>query len=144
MSTDPHAPLIAREEVLINAPLDKVWALETDIDRWPDWQPEVSVARLEGPLAVGTVFAWKAKGLRIVSTIREYEPETRISWTGRALGMNAIHIWAFEPYDGGTRVTVEESLSGWFPRMMKIFNPAFLEKSMRQSLQVLKSRAEQV
>lgn len=143
MSIDANAPLIAREEILIHAPLNKVWALQTDIDHWSDWQPEISIARLEGPLAVGTVFAWKAKGLRIVSTIREYEPQTRIGWTGRALGMNAIHLWTFTPQNGGTRVTVEESLSGWFPRMMKIFNPAFLEKSMKQSLQVLKNRAEQ-
>ena len=134
--------MTARREILIAAPLEKVWAVQTDIDRWPEWQADVSSAKLEGNLEVGTIFRWKAKGLSITSTIQELEPGRRIAWTGSSIGMKAVHIWIFEPRDTGTRVITEESLSGWFPRILKIFDPTFLEKSLTGSLQVLKSQTE--
>jgi hypothetical protein len=34
-------------------------------------------------------------------------------------------------------------LSGWLPRILKIFDSAFLEKSLTRLLQVLKTRVEQ-
>jgi hypothetical protein len=40
-------------------------------------------------------------------------------------------------------VIVEESLSGWFPRIMKVLMPSFLKNSMDQSLRILKIQAEQ-
>ena len=143
MNIDRNAPMSAHKEIFIEAPPEKVWALHTDINGWPRWQPDVSSAKLEGNLAAGTVFRWKAKGLGITSTLQEVEPNRRISWTGSSLGMQAVHVWTFEPQDNGTRVVTEESLSGWFPRVLKLFMPAFLEKSLEQSLQVLKTHVEQ-
>jgi len=143
MNIDRNAPMSARKEIFIEAPPEKVWALHTDINGWPRWQPDISSATLEGNLAAGTVFRWKAKGLGITSTLQEVEPNLRISWTGNSLGMRAVHVWTFEPQDNGTRVVTEESLSGWFPRIVKLFMPTFLEKSLEQSLQVLKTHVEQ-
>ncbi len=142
MNIDSTAALTARKETVIDAPLDQVWALQTDIDGWPAWQPDVTTARLEGALEAGTIFRWKAKGLNIVSTLQAVEPGRTIGWTGDSIGMRAVHIWHFEPQAGGTRVVTEESLSGWFPRLMKMFSPAFLENSLAASLQTLKTRAE--
>lgn len=143
MQIDHQAPLTARQEAFIASPPEKVWALQTDIARWPEWQADVSSAQLEGALAVGTTFRWKAKGLTIASTVEELEPGRRIGWTGSSIGMKAVHLWTFEPQDGGTRVVTEESLSGWFPSLLKVLAPAFLENSLTASLQALKSRAEQ-
>ncbi len=142
MNIDQNAPMAARQEIFIAAPLEKVWAVQTDIDRWPEWQSDISSAKLEGNLTVGTIFRWKAKGLGITSTIQDLVPGRRISWTGSSIGMKAVHIWIFQPWDNGTRVITEESLSGWFPRILKIFDSTFLEKSLAGSLQVLKTQAE--
>lgn len=142
MEIDQHAPMIARSETQIAAPVEKVWALLTNIDGWPAWQPGISAAKLEGGLAQGSIFRWKANGLSIVSTIRELEPERHIGWTGDSLGMKAVHLWHLEPRDQGTHVSVEESLSGWFPRLLKPFMPRFLEKSMAKSLDTLKTHAQ--
>lgn len=142
MKVDADAPLVAGQDAYIAAPVERVWALLTDIDRWPDWQPDVSSAALAGPLAVGARFRWKAKGLAITSTIGELEADRRIGWTGDSLGMRAIHIWTFVPQDGGTRVTTEESLSGWLARLLKLLAPTFLDRSLTASLLTLKARAE--
>lgn len=143
MTVDRNAPLVARQEIMIAARREKVWALLTDIERWPEWQSDVSSARLEGPLAPGTVFRWKAKGLGITSTIEMVEGEKRVGWTGDSLGMKAVHIWTLEQQTSGTRVITEESLSGWLASLLKIFDKHFLEKSLLNSLQVLKARVEQ-
>jgi uncharacterized protein YndB with AHSA1/START domain len=143
MEIDQNASLVARKEIDIAAPPEKVFALEADIAHWPDWQPDVALVKVEGNIAVGTVFRWKGGGLNIVSTIQEYEPPHRIGWTGDAFGTRAVHHWMFEPQDGGTHVRVEESLSGWLPRILKVFMPDFLSKGMEASLQVLKKKAEQ-
>ena len=142
MNIAQNAPLVARKEIFVAAPPEKVWAAETDIERWPQWQPDVSSAKLEGNLAVGSVFRWKGGGLNITSTLVEVQPPRRIGWTGKALGLDAVHIWTFEPQDGGTRVVSEESWSGWLARILKIFSPSILEKSMEKSLQVLKAHVE--
>lgn len=142
MIIDPNAPLKAHKEIVIQAPPDTVWNALTDIPQWPGWQPDVTAAKLEGDLSVGSVFHWKAKGLNITSVIREIESQNRIGWTGDSIGMQAVHLWKLEPLGNDTRVITEESLSGWFPRLLKIFVPSFLDDSLSGSLNVLKNHAE--
>ncbi len=144
MEIDATAPLKARKETVIRAAPEKVWAVHTDIDNWPKWQPDVSSARLEGSLMAGSIFRWKALGLNITSRIQELVPQQRIGWTGDSLGMKAVHIWTFEAVPEGTRVITEESLSGWFPLILKLFSPRFLEKSLEGSLKTLKTHVEQL
>lgn len=142
MNIDQTAPMSTRKEIFIDAPVERVWAVQTDIEHWPAWQADVSNAELEGNLTVGTTFYWKAKGVKITSTIQELDPGRRIGWTGSSMGMKAIHTWTFEEQDNGTHVITEESLSGWFPSLMRIVDPAFLEKSLAGSLRALKDEAE--
>lgn len=139
---DIQAPLQAHQEIVINAPLDKVWQLQTAIANWPTWQPDISAAKLEGPLKAGAVFRWKAKGLKITSTLHTVEPERQIGWTGDSLGMFAIHNWTFAPQGKQTKVVSDESLSGWMARLLKLTDANFLDKSLAATLQTLKAAAE--
>lgn len=143
MNIDQNAPLAARQEIFIAATPEQVWAVQADINHWADWQPDISTIKLEGELTAGSVFRWKANGLNITSTLEVVEPPQHIGWTGDSLGMHAIHIWHFERQAEGTRAITEESLSGWFPRILKLFDENFLEKSLAASLKTLKNRVEQ-
>lgn len=142
MDIDTRAPAFARKEILIHAPVEKVWQMQTDIENWNKWQPDITSAKLEGTLAAGTTFRWKAKGLNIVSTLHTVKLHRQIGWTGISLGMFAVHNWKFEARGESTLVITEESLSGWLTRLMKLFDPNFLEKSLESSLQILKTRSE--
>ena len=144
MNIDENAPAVAHDSILIDAPIEKVWAIETDINHWAEWQPDVSSAKLDGDLRSGNVFRWKAAGLSITSTLRVVKPYEQIGWTGDSLGMKAVHIWHFVPEEGGTRVKVDESLSGWLTRLMCLFDRQFLQKSMAKSLLTLKEHVESV
>lgn len=142
INIDQNAPLHARQETLIRAPLEKVWDLQTDINHWHEWQPDVAFAKLEGTLAPNTIFRWKGGGINITSRLHTVEPPTRIGWTGDSMGMHAVHNWTLEPHENGTRVITEESLSGWLASIIKLFDRNFLNKSLTKSLQTLKSEAE--
>lgn len=142
MNIDTNAPVFARKEIVIHAPVEKVWELQTDIENWNRWQPDITSAKLEGALEAGTIFRWKAKGLNIVSTLHTVIPLKQIGWTGLSLGMFAIHNWMFEARGKTTLVVTEESLSGWLTRLMILLDPRFLEKSLETSLNNLKFMAE--
>lgn len=38
---------------VIDGELDRVWAVATDVDNWPSWDPHEQAARLDGPFAAG-------------------------------------------------------------------------------------------
>ncbi len=142
MQIDNNAPFVGKKEILINAPIVVVWKIQSDINNWPKWQKDVSFAKLEGDLQKGTSFRWKAMGMGITSTLQNVIPNKIISWTGNSIGMKAIHIWKFEKQGNKTKVITEESLSGWFPRILKIFKKDFLDESLTKALETLKIEAE--
>ncbi len=142
MHIDQSAPLVAHGSILINAKLDRVWRLQTNINYWSEWQPDVVAAQLQGKLAVGAVFHWRASGVNITSRIDELVPRQRVSWTGDSLGMHAIHNWEFEQRDDGILVRTEESISGWLAQIIGLFLPHYLDKALDQSLQTLRDAAE--
>jgi uncharacterized protein YndB with AHSA1/START domain len=110
---DTAAPVIARHEISIDAPLERLWRLHTDVDRWSLWQPDISAARSDGELAVGSTFRWSTAGLDIASTVYALEAPHLILWGGPAHGITGIHLWSFHPApDGTVLVRTEESWDG--------------------------------
>lgn len=142
MEIDRGAPAIAEAEMAIRAPLETVWRIQTDIDRWSAWNPKVQRSRLEGPLAVGSVFRWTSGGASIVSTLQEIEPMRRIAWTGKAMGARASHVWDFESRGDLVIVRTRESFDGWWPRLFPGLTRRMLDTILRAWLQSLKQRAE--
>jgi len=132
-----------RTEIIINAPIAKVWQTQSDIEAWPNWQPDIAAVKLDGDLKAGTTIRWKAQGLTIRSRLHTVEPDSRIGWTGNVLGMYTIHNWTFEAQGETTRAITEESLSGWLTPLMKLFDPHFLEKSLTATLLRLKIKLEE-
>ncbi|WP_033826024.1 SRPBCC family protein [Kitasatospora sp. MBT63] len=125
---DPDALVRHRAETVVHAPLSTVWQLQTDVERWPDWQAPVRTAeRLDaGPLHAGSAFRWTipvpatpstpATVLEITSTVQQLRRDSCIRWTGPATGaglrIDGVHVWTFTPVGGGVRVTTEETHRG--------------------------------
>jgi uncharacterized protein YndB with AHSA1/START domain len=143
MDIDENAPVITREEILIDAPLGTVWGLHTDISSWSEWLPDIDASTIEGPLAVGTVFHWQTSGLSIESTIQEIDPPRRIVWSGPARGIMAIHLWTMTLSDEDrVLVHTEESWDGEPVRAEPKEMQQALDGSLRAWLQSLKHKAE--
>ncbi len=134
--------LSSSAKVKINAPINRVWQLQSDINRWPRWQNDVATAKLDGKLTKGSVFRWKAMGMSIVSRLQRVDKPNRLEWSGDSLGMHAEHKWKFVQDGRETWVETWEELSGWFPRILKLFDKDFLTKSLNKALIKLKLEAE--
>ncbi len=143
MDINRSAPAVASAEAVIDAPPAVVWAVQTDLRAWPEWNADVSSIQFSGALVPGTRFRWKAGGLPITSTLEVVEAQRKIGWTGRApLGIHAVHTWTFEPEGGGTRVRTEESFEGWLVRALAGWMRRMLAESLAKGLAALKTEAE--
>jgi len=112
LDIDRTAPVIVRQEITIDVPIEPLWRLHTDVNRWTTWRSDVDSAHLPGAFAPGEVFHWVTSGLEIDSTIQKVDPHRRTVWGGPAAGIIGIHVWAFTVVDDGVRIVTEESWSG--------------------------------
>jgi uncharacterized protein YndB with AHSA1/START domain len=142
MDINNEAPVVTRDEILIDAPIETIWAIQTDVAGWPSWQPEVDGAEVDGPLAVGSVFRWQTGGLNITSTVEEMEAPTRIVWGGPAQGIVAVHLWTLDERNAGVMVHTEESWEGEPIEARVPEMQAALDGSLHAWLRNLKQTAE--
>ena len=141
---DETAPVITRDSIVIDAPLETVWAVHTDLASWPEWHPGVGRLELltEGELKPGSAFRWSAEGLEVTSTVRQVDPLHRLVWGGPANGIEGIHVWVFTAQPDGVLVSTEESWSGE-PVLADLgYAQQALDASIAQWLRELKHRAE--
>jgi uncharacterized protein YndB with AHSA1/START domain len=136
------APVVGRSEIEIAAAPEAVWEVLTSFESWPSWLRDVKSMSVEGPIAAGTIFRWKAGPGTITSTIQRVERPRLIAWTGRTIGIKAIHFWHFEARDGATFVRTEESYEGLTARLLRGSLQKTLDRALVDGLQDLKAEVE--
>ncbi|MET8451972.1 SRPBCC family protein [Streptomyces sp. NPDC005209] len=140
---DENAPVVADHTIRIAAPLERVWQLHTGIGFWPGWQPAITEARLDGPVAPGTTFHWVTAGLSIDSTIYAVDAPHRILWGGPAHGITGVHEWTFTEDGDGVVLRTRESWAGAPVDTDRDNLAAALDDSLSAWLDALKKEAEQ-
>ncbi|GAB3497781.1 SRPBCC family protein [Amycolatopsis cihanbeyliensis] len=139
---DVRAPVVVRHDIVIGAPLQRVWRLLTDVSSWPEWQPDITAAAADHPLRAGSVFRWSTAGLDIESTVYSIRPPRRILWGGNAYGINGIHLWTLDALGFSVRVHTAESWDG-DPVLADVDGMrAALDESLAAWLSHLKTAAE--
>jgi uncharacterized protein YndB with AHSA1/START domain len=109
---DRNAPVLAHHQIDIDAPLERVWRLHTDVAVWPQWQTEITAARIDGAFEPGTSFDWTSYGFSVTSTIYDMEERARVLWGGTSGGITGIHEWLFAETPSGVHVETRESFGG--------------------------------
>jgi hypothetical protein len=150
MTTDTHpgepgiardAPVSSAAEALIAAPIERVWAVLTAVEEWPAWNPDVKSAALDGPFAEGATFRWKAGPGTITSQIEHVDAPRLVAWTGRTLGIRAVHVWRLEEQNGRTRVRSEESYDGLVARLLRGRLQKTLDTALADGVRYLQAEA---
>ncbi|MFE4690643.1 SRPBCC family protein [Streptomyces sp. NPDC056749] len=125
-STDPEAAVTRSSDIDIDAPVEEVWDVHTDVEKWKEWQDAVlTIERLDsGTFSSTSRFRWTtpvpesdfapADTLTITSSVQHVEPGRCVIWEGPAKGKaitidRGTHLWVFTPTDKGTRVHTQES-----------------------------------
>jgi hypothetical protein len=142
MEINDQAPAIGMAEAIVAAPVDTVWEVLRDLPNWPSWNRSVSKLEQQGDIRPGTSFVWVAGGSTIRSRIEEIERPRRIVWTGRTLGIRAVHVWEFEATPDGTRVRTRESFEGLIVRCFRRPMKKMLDRALQQGVEALKAEAE--
>jgi uncharacterized membrane protein len=142
----------SRLQIHIDAPLERIFPLAAEVERWPERLPHYRYVRrlpagdgerrfamgaLRGPLPV----RWEA-------TQRPLPDERRIEFThtgGVTRGMDVA--WRFEPNDTGWDVSIEHEwklgwplIGGWAAE--HVIGPQFIEAIARRTLRRVKALAE--
>ena len=60
MKANKNAPVFSQGAIEVAAPPHAVWDLLADIRGWPRWNADVQEVSIDGEVAEGTVFRWKA------------------------------------------------------------------------------------
>jgi len=88
----------------IDASPAQVWAALTDWDRAGQWMPGVTGMRLDGPLAVGSVLHFVARGKDRTSTVTALDAGRSITLSSTVAGVHADYRYDIVPDGSGTRV----------------------------------------
>jgi hypothetical protein len=142
MDINSKAPVLSKGEIEIAADPETVWKVLATIDRWPDWNPDIKSVSVDGSVAKGTKFRWKARSRKIVSVIQNVKRARLLAWTGRMRGIKAVHVWHLEPRRAGTLVVNEESWEGLLARLLRRSLQKALDKANASGLAHLKAEAE--
>jgi uncharacterized protein YndB with AHSA1/START domain len=138
---DDTAPISASFEVIIDAPVDRVWEVLSRPEGWGGVDPAIRDVRLDGGVVEGARFAWRNGRTRLTSRFAVVEANRELSWTGAALGAKVVHRHVMTPTEHGmTRLYSEESMAG--PLLVLLFSSAKLRAALEQWLAAIKTAAE--
>jgi len=124
------------QSVVINRPIEEVFAFVSDFEKSPQWMSELVEAKQtsEGPVGVGTTYTAVANplGRRAESTqeVVEYELNRKFAYKSTSGPVASKDNYTFESVAGGTKVTraIEAEMGGFF----KLAEPLVVRMMRRQ------------
>lgn len=132
--------------IRVNAPRPVVWAVMSDVERWPTWTESISrVERLDGgEFGVGsTVRIKQPKFPPAVWRVTEFEPERSFTWTATSPGIKTVasHRIADGP-DDAVEVTLTLEQSGPLAPVLALLAGGLTRRYVQMEADRLKQRSE--
>jgi uncharacterized membrane protein len=145
---DPEqdAPVEQSTSIDVDAPVERVWEVLLEVERWPEWASTVtSVRRLDdGPLAVGSrVRVEQPKIPPTEYVVTELEPSRSFIWVATGPGVRTIARHVLEDLGtGGTRVTLAVEQAGPVGTVMGRFYRRLTDRYLTAEAEGIKARSE--
>ena len=129
----------------IHAPVDRVYEVMSQVDRWPEWTPSVtSIKRLDsGPFVVGSRAVIRQPMFPpALWTVTAIDGRRGFTWTSRAPGITVTAHHSITGYGNATTATLslryEGPLGGLLARMTRGITNRYLAMEAKG----LKARSE--
>jgi short-subunit dehydrogenase/uncharacterized protein YndB with AHSA1/START domain len=130
VSAASRPPIEVRNEIVIRASAERVWALLTDVERWPSWYRACRWVRLESTSApasagsaAGPSFRWKAHPVVLRSTVVAADRPSSFTFVADARGLHAERTFTLRPAPDGlsTGVISHETQVGLVPWLGRVW-----------------------
>jgi uncharacterized membrane protein len=134
------------DSIDIDAPVDVVWSVYSDVARWPEWTDSVTSVELspQGPLAIGSKARIKQPRLPNVEwTVTTFEPGREWVWENRSPGATSVAAHSVRA-DGDARTHVELWIDqrGFVGRAVGLLVRRTTRRYLRMEAEGLKRRCE--
>jgi len=136
---------VERASITIDAPIDIVWSIFTDVERWPTWASSfTSVELIDGPMRLGAKARIRQPRLpTVVWEVTKWEPGRSWTWTATGPGARteASHVLTVS----GRGTVAEQSIvsSGPIGRLAAFILRSLTRRYLAIEAQGLKQRSEQ-
>ncbi len=131
----------------IPAPPQLVWAVVTDVERWPGWTASVSrVVRFgSGPLRVGSRARIHQPRLPLAWwRVTESTPGAGFTWVSVAPGMRVTARHVIEAVPAGSRVTLSIHYEGLFGKLLARWTHGLNERYLAMEANGLNARCTEL
>jgi len=105
----------------IHAPIGRVWDVTIDFERWPEWTPTVTRAKVrgKGSAGVGTLITiYQPKLLPALWRVTQFEPKRVIELQSGFPGLRVIALHNMAQRGEHTTLTLTIRFEGWMGRML--------------------------
>ena len=131
--------------IYIDAPIETVWAVTQDVEKWPDWTPTVTSVRLlsGAVLGLGTVARIK-QPLQPESAwvVTEFTPGKRFAWQTTRSGLTMVGTHDLSAEGRGTRNVLSVDAKGPVALLVWPVLRFAIRKALSDENQGLKCRCE--
>jgi uncharacterized membrane protein len=137
---------VERASITIDAPIDVVWSVFTDVERWPTWASSfTSVELLDGPMRLGARARIRQPRLpTVVWQVTKWDPGRSWTWAVTSPGAHteASHVLT----SSGGRTIAEQSItsSGPLGRLAAFLLRSLTRRYLAMEAAGLKQRSEEI
>jgi len=134
-----------RASITIDAPIEVVWSVFTDVERWPTWASSfTSVELIDGPMRLGAKARIRQPGLpTVVWEVTQWEPGRSWTWTATSTGARTDASHVLTRSGGGTVAEQSITASGPIGRLAAFVWRSLTRRYLAIEAAGLKQRSEQ-
>jgi uncharacterized membrane protein len=137
---------VERTTITIHAPIDVVWAVFTDVEKWPTWTQSVtSVELIDGPMRLGAKARIRQPQLpTVVWTVTDWNPGRSWTWTATGPGARTHASHVLTASGSSTRAEQSITPSGPIGRLAAFMWRSLTRRYLAMEAAGLKQRCEEV
>lgn len=131
--------------ISIDAPLERVWSVMTDVERWPEWTESMSkVERLDGG-DFGTGSRARIKQPKVPAAVWQvsaFEPGRSFEWENKSPGLHSVGGHRVESDGDASKVTLWVEQNGVAEPLFRLLFSGMTRRYIQMEAEGLKRRCE--
>jgi uncharacterized membrane protein len=137
---------VERASITIDAPIEVVWSVFTDVERWPTWASSFTkVELIDGPMRLGAKARIRQPRLpTVVWEVTKWEPGQSWTWTATGPGARTEASHVLTRSGDGTVAEQSIASSGPLGRVLAFVWRSLTRRYLAIEASGLKQRSEQV